>query len=100
MKPLYLIVHPQSITYRERSLQPEVASELDRIMEEEKYFLLKEDTTKIPKWLSKEREIRVCGAFYEICVWEVFKTLNEQGYKVTRYDKASFNTIDTLNKKL
>lgn len=91
MKPLYLIVHPQAITMRERCNQPQIASELERIMCEEDHVILKESTAHIPTSLQKERLIRVCGIYKEICVWQVCESLKDDGFEAEIYDDASFN---------
>jgi hypothetical protein len=91
MKPLYLIVHPQCISGWDRARQPKIASELDRIMEKENFVFLKESTAHIPKNLDKNREIRVCGAYKNFCVWIVHQSLVQDGYRAKIYDKASFS---------
>ena len=93
MKPLYLVVHPQVIPYPGWN-QPEKKAELERILRDEKYIIQKEHTgilEEIPKGLPKNRLIRVCGIYQEICVWQVWKLLNDEGYNAIIYEKASYN---------
>lgn len=91
MKPLYLIVHPPVITMREKCNQPQIASELERIMREEDHVLLKGSTDNIPASLPKDRCILVCGIYKEICVWQACESLKDNGYNAEIYDAASFN---------
>ena len=89
MKPLYLIVHPQIPPYPGWH-QPEKKAELERIMQEEDHIIQEDDTSQIPN-LPKDRPIMVCGLYKEICVWQVWKTLEEEGYDVSIYEPASYN---------
>ena len=93
MKPFYVIIHPQVKPYP-GWFQPEKQIELERILREEEHLVLQEDTGKILKILKKlpkNRLIRVCGIYAEICVWEVWNTLKEKKYNVNIYEPASYN---------
>ncbi|MDA2936285.1 hypothetical protein MYX06_03650 [Patescibacteria group bacterium AH-259-L05] len=91
MKPLYLVVHPQCITQHERFNQPDKNAELERVLKEEEYRIQKEPTNQMPPNLPKNRLIRVCGIYEEICVWFVWQNLLDSGYRAEIYSPASFN---------
>jgi len=91
MKPLYLIVHPQCITPYEQFSQPEKNAELERILTEEEHKIQKESTSQISEGLPKDRLIRVCGIYEEICVWQVWRGLADKGFQAEIYRPASFN---------
>jgi len=90
MEPVYLIVHPQVVPYPGWD-QPEKKAELERILKEEKYIILRKDTGQIPEDLPRDRPIRVCGIYAEICVWQVWNSLKDKGYGASIYNPASYN---------
>ena len=97
-KPVYLVVHPQVHPYP-GWYQPEKEAELERVLKEEETFILKESTGNLPKGLPKDRPIRVCGIYQEICVWQVWDDLKDRGYDATIYEEASYNAPGKIQEK-
>ncbi|MFH1590243.1 MAG: hypothetical protein ABIB43_06775 [archaeon] len=83
MKPLYVIVHEQCVT------SSRVQKELDRIKKEEEFYSLTESAGPIPPGMpSKDREIRICGAFM-FCVGLQHESFVDEGYKAEIYLPAT-----------
>ena len=83
MKPLFVIVH------EELAFSPAVKEEITRIKMEEDFILIIGPTGSVPRNIPKNREIRVCGAFAELCVGIVCGSFKNMGYNAEIYKPAS-----------
>lgn len=81
-KPLYFIVHG------DLAYDPDVVKEIERIKNEEE-FQSARFAGPIPSGMPMDREIRVCGAFGEICVETQRRSFESEGYKAVIYNPAT-----------
>lgn len=95
MRPLYIIVHPQSAHQQgPAGSQQEVREELERIVDEEEHMLWFEETGREPAL--PDRPLRVCGAYKELCVWQVWRNLRDRGYDASIYSPASYTAFPDI----
>ena len=91
MKPVYVLVHASPILELEGNFTGrlrEVYNELNRIIRQEEYFTI-ENPLSIPRGLTKEREVKVCGGLRNVCVSNELETLVSAGFRATVHEPAT-----------
>lgn len=87
-KPLYVLVHEKFVS------KDEVKKEIERIKLEEDYISVKDVPSRIPRNISKKREILLCGQFTELCVGVQYWYLKNKGYNVKKYPPGCQNIFN------
>jgi len=83
MNPLFVIVHEVCVnSYC-------VTKEIERIKREEDFITITGHTGSIPDNVPKQREVKVCGAYGEICVWAVCDAFKRRGYNTEIFSPAT-----------
>ena len=103
-KPIYVIVHEWAVV-DELSNSPfnitrveEVWDELQRILEKEECRKVNWGPSDIPEDLPLDRQVKLCGAFVEICVDSQLRALKRNGYNVELYGPAALSFYDVVKK--
>jgi hypothetical protein len=94
MKPFYILVHKDIIWNSHPSY-----NEVQRIIREEEYMLLNGDSHNVDSSVPRGREIRVGGAFGELCVSFQVNALRAACYDATPYEKSILTVKDLVDQR-
>lgn len=87
-KPLYVIVSGAYVR------NPEALQELERIKAQEYWIPVDDVPKRMPRGVSKNRKIKVCGCFLELCVAIQYHYLEKKKYDVEIYHPACQELFD------